>query len=659
MHSHMRRKPVIALLAMIATSAPQMPGQISAGTGSAARGDDAIPNRFQPGESVRYHFGDDPDGTPGWADPGLDDSSWPIAPHGSWPLPAFYSDGFMWVRMTVPVHGDAAGPLAIRVTEKANLTDSYVVSDEVYVNGRLAGRRGSLPPHPKLVLSGRDAVYELDPGTVEPGKTAVVAFRAWYPQILRAPTRGGVDLFTIDEVRILRIASHSDYLAKVLASGPDLVLNCAIGLLGVGLLILWRLEGGRQLLFSSAMLISFPLYDAVAGLEDMGLVSWPWGVDTVIFPALRLLTMAVTIEFVWATHGLRIPALKRLAQAAMIVRNGSAVIVRLAVAPSLLAYWSDRVRLPAGGVVDLIVLGANLYALFTRKHNRMIAAAVALIPFSSLMQKFAGVADGTIGPIHFDYFNLAYFVAALVLFITLGRRAWVAWRARDELRAEFETAREVQQRLVAPAKSVPGFRIESIYEPAKQVGGDFFRVVPEGGGALLVVMGDVSGKGLPAAMTVSAVFGALQSTPPVSPAWILSALNTGLAGQLHGGFVTCCVARIRSNGMVTIANAGHLSPYLNGVEVEIEAGLPLGIVPDAEYKESELVLRPNESITFLSDGVVEARSKSGELFGFERTQGVIRSGAEAIARAAKDFGQEDDITVLSIFRAPGLEPALA
>jgi serine phosphatase RsbU (regulator of sigma subunit) len=155
--------------------------------------------------------------------------------------------------------------------------------------------------------------------------------------------------------------------------------------------------------------------------------------------------------------------------------------------------------------------------------------------------------------------------------------------------------------------SVPGFKIESVYEPAKQVGGDFFRVVPEDGGSVLVVVGDVSGKGLPAAMTVSAVIGALRSTPPVSPAWILNALNTGLMGQLRGGFVTCCAARICSDGVVTIANAGHLSPYCDGAELELEAGIPLGIAAGVEYKETEFVLQPNQSITFLSDGVVEAR----------------------------------------------------
>jgi serine phosphatase RsbU (regulator of sigma subunit) len=102
------------------------------------------------------------------------------------------------------------------------------------------------------------------------------------------------------------------------------------------------------------------------------------------------------------------------------------------------------------------------------------------------------------------------------------------------------------------------------------------------------------------------------------------------------------------NGTVAIANAGHLSPYRNGAEVELESGFPLGIVPGTEYLESQFVLRDNESLTFLSDGVVEARNASGELFGFERTLRIVNSGATALAQAAKDFGQDDDITVLRI-----------
>jgi hypothetical protein len=369
--------------------------------------------------------------------------------------------------------------------------------------------------------------------------------------------------------------------------------------------------------------------------------------------------MLVTVGFVWTIHALPGIPVKRLTQTAMIIRNVSDLIVRLAIAPSLFVFWSGVVRMPAGRLVDVLMIGANLWALIFRKRTRMIAASVLLIPLSALLEKYGILTGGAVGPFHVDYFNLSVFVASLALFIMLGQRAWLAWRTRDELRVELATAQEMQQQLVAPPADVPGFRIESAYFPARQVGGDFFRVVSEGENGVLIVVGDVSGKGLGAAMTVSAVIGALRSIPPVSPAWILNALNSGLAGHLHGGFVTCCAARITQDGMVTIANAGHLSPYRNGAEVAVEAGLPLGIVAGAEYEEMQFQLAPDESLTFLSDGVVEARNPSGELFGFERTLRICNSGAGAIARAAKDFGQDDDITVLSITRAARLEPVFA
>jgi phosphoserine phosphatase RsbU/P len=164
------------------------------------------------------------------------------------------------------------------------------------------------------------------------------------------------------------------------------------------------------------------------------------------------------------------------------------------------------------------------------------------------------------------------------------------------------------------------------------------------------VVGDVSGKGLRAAMTVAALIGTLRSIPQVSPGWILNALNIGLAGNLQGGFVSCCAARITHDGRVTIASAGHLSPYRNGAEVEVDAGLPLGIDPKFEYEERPFLLQPAERLTFVSDGVVEARNASGELFGFARTEAISNQPANSIAEAAMQFAQQDDITVLSITR---------
>jgi serine phosphatase RsbU (regulator of sigma subunit) len=97
-----------------------------------------------------------------------------------------------------------------------------------------------------------------------------------------------------------------------------------------------------------------------------------------------------------------------------------------------------------------------------------------------------------------------------------------------------------------------------------------------------------------------------------------------------------------------VANAGHLPPYQNGKEISIETNLPLGIMPDLVYLESRVQMGAGDTLTLLSDGVVEARDRAGELFGFERTQAISSRPAGEIAAAAQQFGQEDDITVLTI-----------
>ena len=98
-----------------------------------------------------------------------------------------------------------------------------------------------------------------------------------------------------------------------------------------------------------------------------------------------------------------------------------------------------------------------------------------------------------------------------------------------------------------------------------------------------------------------------------------------------------------------MANAGHLAPYRNREEVAVASGLPLGIVVEADY--SAVQLAPGDTLRFLSDGVVEAKSSSGELFGFDRTLSISNQSSEEIARAAQNFGQEDDITVLTLTSA--------
>jgi sigma-B regulation protein RsbU (phosphoserine phosphatase) len=161
-----------------------------------------------------------------------------------------------------------------------------------------------------------------------------------------------------------------------------------------------------------------------------------------------------------------------------------------------------------------------------------------------------------------------------------------------------------------------------------------------------VVVGDVSGKGLDAAMLVAVVIGALGRDDPREPAAVLSRLNGRLTGKTHGGFVTCCCALFRADGTVEIANAGHIPPYLDGREVVIEPGPPLGIIDRAEYEST--AIHAGSALTFFSDGVVEARSGTGELLGFERLAGLSVKPAREIAAEAERWGQEDDITVVQV-----------
>lgn len=226
-------------------------------------------------------------------------------------------------------------------------------------------------------------------------------------------------------------------------------------------------------------------------------------------------------------------------------------------------------------------------------------------------------------------------------------------RQQAMLESELAAAREVQQVILPErAEAVPGFKVESVYQPSRQVGGDFFQVLPAGQRGLLVAVGDVAGKGLPAAMLVSVLIGAIRGVAEYTkdPAELLARLNERLIGRTQGGFSTALVARIEGDGSVSIANAGHLSPYLDGREIELYGALPLGVVENATYQVTHFHLPQGSRLTFYSDGVVEAQNKKGELFGFERGRAISVQSAAAIVQAATEFGQEDDITVVTIER---------
>jgi serine phosphatase RsbU (regulator of sigma subunit) len=166
-------------------------------------------------------------------------------------------------------------------------------------------------------------------------------------------------------------------------------------------------------------------------------------------------------------------------------------------------------------------------------------------------------------------------------------------------------------------------------------------------------------------MTVSLIVGTLRTYAEfyTSPAELLAGLNRRLHGR-GDGFATCLALMIEPSGKITVANAGHPNPYLDGKEIATEANLPLGLAADIHYSEIALQLPPHLLCTLVTDGVVEATSATTrELFGFDRTLAISAQSADAIAEAARAFGigapQADDITVLTIARTAQPQTAMA
>jgi len=246
--------------------------------------------------------------------------------------------------------------------------------------------------------------------------------------------------------------------------------------------------------------------------------------------------------------------------------------------------------------------------------------------------------------------------------VLLLRRLLVSIKTQRQMALDVRQAQEVQQVILPEGRTVlPGFTIESEYRPAREVGGDFFQIIPHpSDGSLLIVAGDVTGKGLKAGMLVALLVGAIRSTVELNsePEFVLRALNRRLMGR-GDAQATCLALRIGEDGGAALANAGHMPPYLNGHPVAMEGALPLGMKDGAEISVMRFSLREDDRLVLLSDGIAEATDADGHLFGFERVEELLRTANSAaeVAAAAQRFGQADDISVISVTRTGVREPA--
>ena len=249
-----------------------------------------------------------------------------------------------------------------------------------------------------------------------------------------------------------------------------------------------------------------------------------------------------------------------------------------------------------------------------------------------------------------------------------AQQAQVAGRERIE--QELRTAQEIQHTfLPKEVPALPGWQLVPFYQSAREVGGDFYDFLPFADGRLGIVIGDVTDKGVPAALVMTAARTMLRTAAQeqASPAEVLARVNELLFSDIPPNmFVTCFYGLLDpASGRMSFANAGHEPPFRQaaGSAVELWAtGMPLGMMPGTCYEEYDTVIVPGESLLFYSDGLVEAHNKRREMFGFARLQSLLagqRDGTllvdtllDELQRFTGDgWEQEDDVTLLALHRA--------
>jgi hypothetical protein len=287
-----------------------------------------------------------------------------------------------------------------------------------------------------------------------------------------------------------------------------------------------------------------------------------------------------------------------------------------------------------------------------------LIANAAFISFQlGWQQSFRGGVPLTSRPFPINLQDVADALFPMAVFGILVLRFTRTRSEEERFASEVQAARKVQQYLIPEyLPKTPGLRIESEYRPAREVGGDFFQVLPnDTDGSTLIVVGDVAGHGMESGMLATLIVGAIRTAASFTadPGRILSLLNERMQGR---GLATCLALLIEKDGSSVLANAGHLPPYLNGKEVAIEGALPLGAVAETEFPILKFKLNEGDSLMLMTDGVAEAQDAAGQLFGFERIAEMLHRGtvAAGLANAAQAFGQEDDITVLTVMRAAAL-----
>jgi len=588
---------------------------------------------------------------------------------GATAKPATNAEGrrYVWFRLHIKLAPDH-GPLALLIELPVSTNASFGLgatgpSPDIYASGshiQPEGPHGNAPQRYQPI----SRIYNLNVPANETSLTLVV--RVLYIPFGFGAYTGFFANRTLylgnpgDLARELNLWSNRSLFERL----PRLIYSVLLAILAIFLFALYLAQKGRT---EYLWLALHELAQAPLGFIELAGSSAR--IDSLWYAALvfqlvlisaylfyEFLVVFLSLPRPWYTRWLRYtaPVLATVGPALLGVGHSATIAVLMACAFLASAVWM---------LSWAIFVFITLFAAAVRRNLEaglwLIPLILSVIGFiepivTSVISDETGVVYRSpltidAGPIPIHMSSLGDFAGILVILLIIYLRFMHVYRDQEHAASELAAARSVQELLIPREKiATPGFEVDSVYSPANEVGGDFFHVQSAGNDGLLVVIGDVAGKGLKAAMNVSLLMGALRRTQERSPAKILESLNGVLTGA--ESFTTCQAIWFDANGEVVIANAGHLPPYLNSQEINLPGALPLGVLPQASYEEERFYLHPGDRILLLSDGVVEARKPSGELFGFDRVRYLSNQSAFYLAEAAKAFGQEDDITVLTVRR---------
>jgi Stage II sporulation protein E (SpoIIE) len=644
-------------------------------------GDSAIPLtgpwKFSPGDSPWTT--NLASGVPIWTRAAFDDSAWatidltPAADSSGgllntpgW-LPGWtrrgYSQltGFAWYRLRLHITNPSQ---ALALKMPGSFEDAY----EVYANGQLVGSFGNFTATDLTPYYAQPASFALP--QVPPDGQLEIALRVYMTPSTpyRVPDAGGLHgppiIGLASTIQVLQDADKNFYFHSYF--GDFLLALLALLVLP---LAFWALSGN----LNERMWLWLTLALAIQAIEVLVVIashlttaisaaSADLWADSILGPA----GLCLWVLFWWSWF--QLSRIRWIAIASAVVAAAHICARIAAVSPSLGLNLVDPSHLQLFSIASVLAVTAQaalLIVILNEGFHRLEAEAVfAAAPILLLivanyarylavwfnLSSLFRVSGLGISATSLERMLMIAAIAALAArrFLESSVTKDLAHRIFEQDR---ELARALQERVLAPEElHSTNFDVEAEYHAAQTVGGDFFVTIVGRDGSLCIVIGDVSGKGISAAMLVAVLVGAARTraAQDFDPITMLQTLDERLSGRSDGNFATCVAAQLFPNGVLRLANAGHIPPYLNGCELDLEGSLPLGIAGKLNPAKKQFQLRQGDILTFITDGVIEAKNKEGELLGFEQARVLSQKSPAAILSEVQAYGQDDDVTAIRV-----------